>query len=262
MDKSTLKLLGTLLTVAVVLGIYLLIPRWHSRQVRQSAYKRYATLGESETIRQIVDRNHKEVFEQCYRPGARRRKAEFDVEKYARLMDAKVEGALGRMVMEQKLAAHEALQEERRQQRAAVPPPAASTPPPTPAARPHVVEIRSLSAKRITDDATTTAFAGATFRVEVDVADAQNDVVGAGANPTRFTVKCQNGGTYSTDRPAADSAASSTSPPEAGARRLAYRLLIPDTTVGRGIGLCELLAQVHDTSGNVSNERRVFIALR
>jgi hypothetical protein len=138
MDKSTLKL-RTLLTVAVVLGIYLLMPRWHSRQVRQSAYKRYATLGESKAIRQIVDRNHKEVFEQCYRPGARRRKAEFDVEKYARLMDAKVESALGRMGMEEKLAAHEALQEERRQQRAAVPPPAASTRLPH-AARPHVVD--------------------------------------------------------------------------------------------------------------------------
>jgi hypothetical protein len=78
---------------------------------------------------------------------------------------------------------------------------------------------------------------------------------------TRFTVKCRTVA-LSARRPATDSAASSTGPPEPGARRLAYRLLIPDTTVGRGVGLCELVAQVHDTSGNLSNERRVFIALR
>ena len=248
-----------LITFAVVLGGYLLIPHWHSRQVRHAAYERYSDLGETETIREIVDTNHDEIFEQCYLPGGRRTKANFDVDKYARLMDAKVERALGRIEQKENLAAHAARQEARRAASAsAVPAPIA----PTPTPNPHTVEVRLLTAKPIPKDPTGMQFAGRLYRVEVDVVDEQGDLYGSDGEPTHFTVKCKDGGSFSSDRPTRDSAAAPEKPLDSGVTRLAYKLLVPDITVGAGVGLCELAVQVHDKAGNVSNEQKVFIAMR
>lgn len=89
-----MKLATRLILVAVVVAAAFAYSAYRksdqSNEVRQSAYARYADLGEARRVRQAVDRYHDECFDACYRSGGRRRAASFDESRYFQMMDERV----------------------------------------------------------------------------------------------------------------------------------------------------------------------------
>ena len=249
-----------LIPFALVIGGYLLMPHWDSRQIRRAAYERYADLGETAKVREVVDANHAEVYDQCFRPGDRRTEANLDVDKYARLMDERVERALGGIAEKARVAASAARPQAPHESAAtAAPGPISYRATPTPA---HSIELRAVSAKRVPGNALESQIAGRAFRVEVDFVDELHDVILSGGYPTSVTVKCPGGGTAHPFLGAIENSPSKEKPPGPGVTRLAYSLFVLDSTAAEGSGMCEVVAQVSDMAGNVSNEQKAFIAMR
>jgi hypothetical protein len=81
--------------IAVVLGLKFWSKGSDGAEVREAAYQRYADLGSPEDIKRVVDRHHDACFDAAYTMGGRRTSSKFDLDKYLRLMDGKVDAAFG-----------------------------------------------------------------------------------------------------------------------------------------------------------------------
>jgi hypothetical protein len=228
-----------------LLGIAWFYPGWRlQHDLRKAAYHRYSELGEPEKVKEAVDRNHDEVFEQCYMDGMPHRTKYFDVRKYARLMDQRVQKDLGD-AFAAKLEALVA-----KEQGSAAPASAAA---PAPAA--HAVEIRGMQVKPQPGEAGAT---GKTFDIQVDVEDTGGDIASRKTANLVIVVSCPDGQPWTADAPGMPATPTGTE----GISRLSVPLTVPDSVVGSGNGMCELSATVTDPAGNVSQAGKRFVAMR
>src|SRR5262245_30918997 len=165
------------------------VPGWRfERALRKAAYQRYSELGEPDRVKEAVDRHHAEVFDQCFVDGLPRNSKNFDVKKYARLMDQRVEKDLGDALAD-KLAAVIARQEGASPAPATAPAPAARVPAPTPAPAGHAVEIRGMQVKPRPGE----AGGGKAFDIQIDVEDAARDITNESPASLALVVSCPGG---------------------------------------------------------------------
>jgi hypothetical protein len=240
------KLLGALGLVGLIFAARFGWKWKESRDARKLMYERYADLGEPDEVKAAVDRHHDELFDASY--TMRRRKDEFDAERYVREMDRRVEGDLQRSSTAARLA-----ELAERAQRAASPPRAAApapTPPPG-----HRVEIMTMTVRvpGPGDPAASPVPESRQFVVEVLVSDEADDITPDRPPMREVGFVCADG-SLSTE---VSSGTAQVRSMGTGKALLSLPISIPAAKLGAGG--CELLLSVTDRSGNKAPQQRAGI---
>jgi hypothetical protein len=187
-DSGWGKIAGFLVVLGLVVGVKFCSKQNLSRDVRKAMYERYSELGDTETVKTLVDQNHDAFFSQCYKMGfVKGSKTEFDADRYADLMDDKVASDLRSRRTQAQMEAFNARQ-------AAPPRPVpvtVATPTPPPA---HRVEITSMVVRAPAEGEAVVPSDSRGYMVDVLVADEADDIRDDAAPSYETAVVCDPGG--------------------------------------------------------------------
>jgi hypothetical protein len=259
MSTNIRNLILSVLSLGILVG-YWYLPGWKlERGLRQAAYKRYAKLGDPDEVKRVVDKNHAEIFDDCFVDGMSHQVKNFDVIKYRSRMDQRVQKDLGEALAGRLVEALGGSDEAPAVPAAPVRP-TAPTPPTatsTSTSKVHPVEIASMQVKPAAPTESEAGMTGKLFEIQIDVKDDAHDIP-RDSPDLELAVRCPSGEPFSTRAPLY-----SGMPAEVdGVLRMKMRLLVPESTAGTGNGLCELGARIKDGAGNASEESKRFVALR
>jgi hypothetical protein len=224
------------------------------REVRLAAYDRYSNLADPVTIRRIVDKNHRAVFDRSFISGARQTAETFEPSVYNNVMDSLI--TLG--LAEEKATTGPP---------PTAPPPAvaptavASTPLPASASAqrpPHPLRITAMALGPAPADSTEFVLPGSfRYLLTLDVEDAVDDLFGEGGAPVDLVLACPSMEEHRASLPSQEARGEK----HGSGVRYSFRVTFPGQTVRASQGVCGLRVTLRDQA-NQTATLESFVALR
>lgn len=235
MDSSAGKVVGLVVALGLAFGTRYCNKWMLSSDVRKAMYERYSELGNAADVKAAVDRHHGAFFDECYKMGWKRTKSQFDADRYADLMDRKVQDELGDKAQIAAAEARAAQAASRAANRATEAPTIATA---TPVPR-HRMEITSASLRAPREGEVMTPSDKRAFVLEAMVEDEAGDV-GEDAPPSyQLALMCQGKVERAGGKPASVRAMGT------GKALVVVHVLAPTTSQG-----CQAILSLSDRAGN------------